>query len=186
MYYINVKQLELINRVHRLWYQHSEWTRMAFVSIIFKNPDEEAVISRLLRNSADFGYLLREFYGEASAFRFRDLLTEHLNLAGELVKAAMARDTIKAEKINRRLYENADEISALLGSINPFWQFENWRKMLHMHLDLAKTMASEMINGNYKESIDTYDSFESEITVMADIMAGGIIKNFPYLFHYPS
>lgn len=156
--------------------QHSEWTRMAFTSMIFKNPDEEAVIARLLRNPADFYYLLRSFFGERAASEFRDLLSEHLILAADLVKATMAGDTNKANSVNTGLYKNADEISGLLSSINPFWNYDEWRNMLYMHLDLAKKMALEMINGNFEDSINTYDNFEAEVLAMADIMARGLIN----------
>lgn len=178
----NREELHLISKVRILWMQHSEWTRMAFVSIIFDNPDEEAVLDRLLRNPVDFAHSLEEFYGSMVAFKFSDLLAEHLILAGALVKATMAEDTMEAEKINRRLYENADEISTLLCSINPYWSYESWRMMLFKHLDLAKMMASQLINGNYKESIKTYDRFEAEVMVMAEMMYEGILKQFSHKF----
>lgn len=164
-----------------LWVQHSEWTRMAFSSIIFKTPDEKEVINRLLKNPMDFAMFLRTFYGDKVGFRFRELLTEHLQLAADLVRATMAGDTARAEAIDKRLYENADEISYLLASINPCWHYVDWRKMFYRHLDLAKLMASQMINGNYRESIDTYDIFEKEVMIMADMMAEGLLRQFPHI-----
>lgn len=182
MDYINRKELELINEVSMLWMQHSEWTRMAFVSIIFNTPDKEAVIFRLLRNPADFAYFLRVFYGDNVGFRFSDLLTEHLSLVGSLVEYTMLGYTEAIEKTNEKLYKNADEISLLLSSINPYWYYESWKTMLYMHLDMAKNMAGEMINGNYRESINIYDSFEREIMLMAEVMYYGILEQFPYKF----
>lgn len=172
--------MDLILNVYNLWMQHSEWTRMAFASIIFNNPDEEAVTDRLLRNPVDFYFLLRSFFGERAALAFRDLLSEHLMLAADLVRATMAGDTDKANRINSRLYENADEISNLLSSINQFWSFNEWRNMLYMHLDLAKEMAEEMINGNFEDSINTYDKFEEEVLMMAGIMAQGLMNFINY------
>ncbi len=178
MSYISRCQWNLIKRVRRLWMEHSEWTKMAFTSIIFRNPDEEAVIERLLRNPKDFAGLFRNFYGKRIACKFEDLLTEHLTLAGDLVLATMAGDTGKAERINKRLYENAEEIATLLSSINPYWAFKDWEMMLFSHLDLAKKIASEMVNGKYEESISTYDKFEAEVMLMANRMAEGILKQF--------
>ena len=83
-----------------------------------------------------------------------------MSLAVALVKATMAGDTVKGEQINKRLYQNADEISALLAFINPYWNYGSWRMMFYTHLDLAKKMATEMIEANYTGSIDTYDRFE--------------------------
>lgn len=169
--------MDLIKCIRTLWMQHSEWTRMTFTSIIFRNPDEEAVTSRVLRNPVDFYYFLKSFYGETAALEFKDLLTEHLVLAADLVKATMAGDTTKANSLNNRLYRNADEISTLLASLNPFWNYNEWRNMFYMHLDLAKKMAQEMINSNYIDSINTYDKFEAEVLSMADLMANGLIDH---------
>ncbi|MBU5425146.1 hypothetical protein KQI41_01875 [Tissierella pigra] len=182
MEYINRKELELINEVRMLWIQHSEWTRMVFVSIIFKTPDKEAVIFRLLRNLADFAYFLRVFYEDNVAFRFSDLLTENLSLARNLVEYTMLGDTKLAEKTNEKLYKNADEISLLLSSINPNWHYESWRAMLYIYLDMVKNMAGEMLDGNYRESINIYDKFEREVMVMAEIMYNGILKQLPCKF----
>lgn len=168
--------MKLSNEIRMLWFQHSEWTRMAFVSVIFENPDESEVINRLLRNPVDFANFLRNFFGDAMATQFCKLLTEHLELAVELVRATMADDQASAEKINKRLYENADEISALLASVNPYWVYECWRRMFYRHLDLAKAMAGQLIDGNYLESIETYDRFEAEVMDMADMMVRGIVR----------
>lgn len=100
-------------------------------------------------------------------------------LAGDLVKATTKGDNTRAEVINSRLYKNAEEIAHLLDTINPYWHYENWRKMLFKHLDLAKLMAKQMINGKYKESINIYDTFEKEVMIMADVMAKGLLRQFP-------
>lgn len=179
---INKNELQLINKVRMLWMQHSEWTRMAFVAIIFDTPDKDAVIERLLENPLDFAQFLQEFYGAMIAFEFGDLLTEHLTLAGDWATAMKMGDSAKAEKINIRLYENAEEISMLLSSINPYWSYENWKMMFFRHLDLAKAIAVQMIESNYRESIKTYDRFESEVMMMAQMMYEGILKQFPHIF----
>ncbi len=166
----------IANRVRMLWMQHGEWIKMAFVAIIFNNPDEERVLQRLLRNPADFARFFDCFFGREFSFSFKRLLTEHLELAAALVRALMANDTQRADKINTKLYKNADDLAAALTSANPYWRYEEWRTMLCRHLDLAKKIASEMINDDYKESIATYDYFEAEIMLMADQMIKGLLK----------
>ncbi len=178
MFCINQYQLDLIKQVDILWVQHSEWTYMSFMGVVFKNSNEKDLINRLLRNPVDFGCFLRGFYGDRVACHFTNLLTEHLQLAISLVRFTMAGATMEAEQINKRLYENADEISLLLATINPYWYYPNWRDMFYLHLDLAKEMAGQMIEGNYRESIETYDKFEAEVMMMADMMARGILKEF--------
>lgn len=170
------KQRGIKNQTRLLWLQHSEWTRMAFTAVIFHNPNEEAVVSRLLRNPMDFTDFLITFFGWEFAFAFGELLKEHLSLAIALVRATIANDIEGAEKINKRLFANADEISALLAAASHHWHYDGWRAMLYRHLDLAKEMASEMIEGDYHESIQTYDNFEAEVMLMADMMSKGILR----------
>ena len=173
---ISKTELEIINRFRLLWGQHSEWTRMAINAIVFALPNEEVTVARLLRNPNDFAKTLRIFYGERVAARFSELLTEHLVIAAELVKAAMAGNSVEA--LERRWYQNAEEIAMFLGKINPCWSVQEWRKMLFEHLRLVKDEAVTLINGEYQLNVDVYDILELQALEMADMMSEGIIKQF--------
>lgn len=179
---INKKELDIMNQFRLLWEQHSAWTRMAITSIVFLLPDEPETVGRLLRNPLDFGRTFEKYYGVEIAFKFTTLLTEHLSLAADLIKAIMAGDNARAAEINKRWYENAIEISELLDSINPFWTFEEWREMYFMHLELVANEALTMLNGDYRESVMIYDELELQALVMADTMSHGIIRQFPRKF----
>lgn len=181
---ISVSAVNLMNDFRMLWEQHVAWTRMTIISIVFDLPDEGFVVKRLLRNPLDFAHALRPFYGDVIASRFGQLLTEHLTIAAELVKAAKAGDSQKAEDAERRWYKNANDIAALLGRINPYWSEEIWRNMLHEHLRLVKAEAVYMLNKNYEKSIDAYGKNEIQALEIADIMSKGIINQFPYCFYY--
>ena len=171
-------ELEIINRFRLLWEQHSEWTRMAITAIVFELPNEEETVTRLLRNPKDFAMTLRIFYGERVANQFSELLTEHLVIAAELVKAVMAGNTVEVEALERRWYQNAEDIAKFLGKINPCWSVQEWRKMLFEHLRLVKDEAVTLINGNYQLNVEVYDILELQALEMADMMSEGIIKQF--------
>lgn len=171
-------QVNLMNQMRMLWEQHGVWTRSTITSLVFGLPDTEFVVARLLRNPVDFEHVLQIYYGAVIATRFRDLLTEHLVLAADLVKAAKAGDNIAAAEAERKWYANADAIAALLGSINPYWSEQQWRMMMHQHLALVKAEAVEMLAGHYAASIAVYDQIEIQALGMADVMAAGIIKQF--------
>ncbi len=51
---ITMNKLHLNNYVRLLWEQHSTWTGAAITSIVFKLPNEDPVVNRLLRNPQDF------------------------------------------------------------------------------------------------------------------------------------
>lgn len=175
---ITKNELEIINKFRLLWVQHSEWTRMAITAIVFKQPNEQQTVNRLLRNPKDFGRVFSKFYGERVGNRFDMLLTEHLVLAAELVNAILAGNNEAAEDLNRRWYINAEEIAIFLGSINPCWSESEWREMLFTHLGFVAEEALTLINGEYQRNVDVYDELELQALEMADEMSRGIIEQF--------
>ncbi len=179
---ISKAEADLKNHLRMLWEQHVVWTRLTILSIVFGLPDVDQVTNRLLRNPKDFEAALKLFYGDEIASTFADLFTNHLVIAAELVKAAKAGNSGAAADAERRWYANADEIAAFLGSINPYWSQDDWKAMLHEHLALTKTEAVNLLTGNYSEGISTFDEIEKQALKMADVMAYGIVKQFPDKF----
>lgn len=171
-------QVDLRNHFRMLWEQHDVWTRSTIVSLVFNLPDVEFVVARLLRNPVDFERVLQLYYGQKIASEFRELLTEHLVLAADIVKASKAGDNEAAAEAERRWYANADAIAVFLGRINPYWSTEQWRNMLRRHLDLVKAEAVYMLTGNYEAAVAVYDEIELQSLGMADVMAEGIIRQF--------
>lgn len=179
---ITPKEQALSNQMRLLWEQHVYWTRMVILSMAFGLPDAQVVTARLLRNPKDFEAALRPFYGEATAAKFSRLFTEHLTIAAELVSAAKAGDSAAAADAEKRWYANADQIAIFLGSINPHWSAQEWRKMLYDHLAMTKTEAVDILTGKYAESIAVFEKIEKEALMMADEMTRGIVKQFPQYF----
>ena len=50
--------------------------------------------------------------------------------------------------------------------------------MMFEHLNFVKTEAVQLINGQYPQSIRTYDRMEVQILKMADLMTRGILQQF--------
>lgn len=179
---ISRNDMLLSNEARKLWEQHSVWTRIAIMSIVWNLPDKDLVIERLLRNPTDFETMLKPFYGDKIASKFSQLLKDHLVIAGQLVTASKAGNQKEASDIEKKWYKNADEIAVLLGAMNPYWSEEEWKAMLHEHLGLVKTEAVNLITKDYAKGIDIYDKIENQALEMADVMARGIIKQFPDKF----
>lgn len=170
---------DLLCYFHMLWEQHVVWTRMAVMAIIHDLPEKDMIIERLLRNPQDFAKALSTFYGEEAANQFAELFTKHLTIAAELVQAAKAGDNTAVTDADQRWHENAQEIAALLNKMNPNWQEDDWNAMLFEHLDLLSNNISQMLEGNYQESINGFDEIERQALEMADMMAEGIAMQFP-------
>jgi hypothetical protein len=179
---ISMAQLQLSNLMRMLWEQHIVWTAFTIKAIAEDSPYTDLVVKRLLRNPKDFEAALRPIYGSEKAAMFADLLTKHLEIAAEVVKAAKAGNTAAANDAEKRWYANADEIAAFLASINPYWSMEEWRQMLYEHLRLTKTEAVLWLTKDYARAISILDDIEKQALGMADMMTEGIIRQFPNTF----
>ncbi|MDF2985614.1 MAG: hypothetical protein K0R50_1124 [Eubacterium sp.] len=171
-------KLQLMKDLRTLWEQHVMWTRLTIISMVENLPDVELVTARLLRNPEDFANLLARFYGRQKADVFKNLFTEHLTIAAQLVQAAKDGDNQKAEAAEKEWYRNAGQIAEFLAAINPYWSKREWVNMLDEHLRLTKTEAVDLITKQYAESINTYDEIERQALRMADMMFEGISKQF--------
>jgi hypothetical protein len=161
-----------------LWEQHIAWTRMTIISLVFDLPDTEFTVTRLLRNAEDMGNALRPYYGDQYADRYAALIKEHLTIAANLVKAAKAGETEKAEQIERDWYRNADEITDFLSSLNPYIDREDLKKMFYEHLSLTKLEAVCMIIKNFELEIEVFERIETAALQMSDMISDAMIRQF--------
>lgn len=166
----------------KLWIDHVLWTRSFIVSDLASLKDKDAVLERLLKNQDDIGNLFKSYYGEEAGNKLSKLLREHIEIAGQVVAAAKSNDAANLEKYNKLWYENSDQIAAFLSSINPEYQNKVLQDMLHKHLQLLTDQVVARLNSDWKGDIKAYDEGEEHMIRFADILATGIIKQFPEKF----
>ena len=176
--------LYLNNLMRMLWEQHAAWTRMTIISIAEGLADEEVTTQRLLRNPGDIAAVFRCYYGNQIADCLKNLLTEHLILASQLIKAVKACDTTAAADIERRWYANGEQIVTFLSRINPYWSRETMLNLWRVHLDQVKAQAVARLNKNYALDIYYYDIGELHLLHMADELTQGIVRQFPQCFTF--
>jgi len=179
---ISAARLALNNEMRTLWEQHDVWTRGVIISIAEGLADEKFVTARLLKNPKDFGAVFGRYYGEAVEKEVSRLITEHLVLAAELVKALKRNDQAAAAEIERKWYANADEMAKAFNSFNPFYSQVGFQRMFHKHLDLVKSQAVARLARNYAADIAAYDEIERQSLEMADHFTRGIVQHFPHHF----
>nr|WP_144924824.1 LysM domain-containing protein [Paenibacillus bovis] len=178
---ISPREVELMRNERSLWEEHVAWTRMAIISLTFNLPDIEFILARLLKNATDMGDMFRPIYGDVAADTYATLIKEHLLIAADLVKAAIAGDAQAAETAERKWYQNADEIAVFLNSVNPYLEENEVRDMFYTHLRLTKDEAISMINKDYEKDIAIYDEIEKQAREMADMISDAMIKLYPDL-----
>lgn len=172
----------LIMDERQLWIDHVSWTRNFIVSDIASLEDENVVLERLLKNQDDIGNSIKPYYGDDAGDKLAVLLREHIELAGEVLEAAKAKDSKALEKNNKLWYENADEIADFLSKANPNYSNNELKDMLHKHLKFVTDQVIARLNKDWQTDINSYDKGEEHMIHFADIISDGIIKQFPDKF----
>jgi hypothetical protein len=178
---VKMSEVNLTLQMRELWAEHVIWTRMFIMSVADNTTDKAAVTERLLKNYDDMAEAMTPYYAD-NASKFGDLIEEHLLIAASLVEAAKAGNSTAAADAESKWYENADEIAAFMGSINPYWNETDLMAMWHDHLKLTKDEAVARLTMNYATDIAAFDQIETQANMMADSIAYGICKQFPEMF----
>jgi hypothetical protein len=169
--------------LRRLWADHVIWTREYVVAAVAGTPDAGAAATRLLKNQEDIGNAVVPVYGAAAGQALTGLLKEHIMIAVELIKAAKAGDNASFEDNDRKWTKNAEEIAGLLSGANP----HNWPKadvtdLLMQHLNLTKGEVVARLKSQWDDDVAAFDQIFTEILTVSDVLADGIVKQFPDKF----
>lgn len=168
--------------MRKLWEDHIVWTRNVILNIIDGLDGTDNAVERLLKNQDDIGNAVKPFYGDDAGKKLTELLRSHITIAAELLKAAKVNDQNAFKDANKRWFDNADEIAAFLSGANPNWKKNDMEKMMHDHLTLTTDEATARLKKNFADDVAAYDKVHDEILMMADVLADGIIKQFPEKF----
>ncbi|HYZ36135.1 MAG TPA: hypothetical protein VE673_05340 [Pseudonocardiaceae bacterium] len=174
--------LSLTLALRRLWADHVIWTREYVVAAIADAPDAGAVAGRLLKNQEDIGNAVVPFYGEAAGSRLTELLKEHVMIAVDLIAAAKTGDQAKFARADSAWDRNAANIASFLAGANPNWPEKDVADLLGQHLALTKNEAVARLKSNWEDDIQAFDEIFTEILTVADVLAAGIVKQFPDKF----
>jgi hypothetical protein len=181
--FVTPSAVELRIRLRDLWEDHALYTRNVILNIIDDLPGTNESVARLLRNQDDIGNVVKPIYGNEAGDKLAKLLREHIVLAADLLKAAKASNDKEFNAVNAKWFTNANEISAFLSAANPQnWKLDDMKKMMHEHLKLTTDEAVARIKKDYKADIEAYDKTRAELLEMSDMLAAGIIKQFPDKF----
>jgi hypothetical protein len=180
---LTAKAVALRMDMRKLWEDHITWTRLAIISLTTDSPDTQATVDRLLQNQTDIGNAVKPYYGQAAGNELTRQLRAHILIAADVIAAAKAGDSAKLADAQARWVKNADQIAAVLHSVNPRnWPLGEMKEMMHRHLDLTTQEAVARLQRNWSADVAAYDKVHGQILQMADMLSEGIIKQFPARF----
>jgi len=180
---VTQKELALRSGMRQLWEDHIVWTRLAIISLTTGAPDTEATVARLLRNQVDIGNAVKPFYGRAAGNKLTAELRQHILIAADLVAAAKAGDQAALTDAQARWERNADDIAAVLNSVNArHWKLAVLKAELHKHLRLTTGEAVARLQGDWAADVAAYDQIHHHALHMADLLSSGLVRQFPGRF----
>lgn len=130
-----------------------------------------------------FGNAIKPYYGEAAGNKWAELLREHILIAGKIVDAAKSGNRAEVEKFNKEWYKNAEDIAMFLSGANPNWTAKQLKELLDVHLQLVADNVAARLRKDWKADITAFDKGEEHLIMLADVLAEGIIKQFPQQFN---
>jgi hypothetical protein len=182
---VPVSQAVLRSNMRVLWEDHVTWTRLAIISLTTGSPDTQATVGRLLRNQVDLGNAVKPFYGKAAGNALTAKLREHILIAADVIAAAKAGDQAKLTAAQARWQTNASEMAALLNGVNPrFWTLARMKSEMSKHLALTTQEVVARLQGRWVADVAAYDQVHHHILHMSDLLADGLVKQFPNRFRH--
>ena len=168
--------------MRKLWTDHVVWTRDYIIAATGKQPDAPSALNRLMKNQDDIGNAVGRYYGAAAGRQLTTLLKDHIAIAGEIVKAAMAGDKAGQKAADDRWHKNAADISDFLSKANPNWPRATLVDMMKMHLSTTTDEVVARLTKNWDADVRAYDRVYDHILQMSDALSEGIVKQFPAKF----
>jgi hypothetical protein len=179
----NDKQLAFHDAMRALWETHGSWTHMVIVSFVGNDPNLTAEEQILLQNQVEIGNAVKPYYGTAAGDQLTKLLKAHILGAVTVLEAAKSGNKARLAQAEAAWSENGQEIADFLHAADPrFLSLETARTMMKIHLEQVIEQAVDELKGNYAASAAAYEPYIRHILVMADLISGGIIKQFPDRF----
>ena len=167
--------MELEQNMRLAWLSHVYWARMYLMSALSDSPDQQEVEERLLETADEITNVFADYLSSNATRQLRNLLTEHIEIAGEIIHALKAGNMENYDGLIKEWYSNANQIANLLGAQNPYFSGRETRNMLLKHLDLERESIEHQVNGEYSQSIETMQEIVDQAVQMADFFARGLL-----------
>lgn len=177
------KAIAFHDAMRALWEAHGSWTHMVIVSFVGNLPNLSAEEQVLLQNQVDIGNAVKPYYGAAGGSKLTKLLKAHILGAVNVLEAAKSGDQNALAQAEKAWDANGRQVADFLHAANPkFLSRAAARSMMKIHLNQVIEQAVDELKGNYAADARAYAPYIRHILDMADMISGGIIRQFPARF----
>ena len=178
------KAVETRQALRDLWVGHVFWVRN--VALATRMGDAEAARvaeENVVGNARSIADAVIPFYGKPAADNLFGLLAGHYGAVKEYQTAAYAGNKDGRDAAVVKIKSNATEIASFLSTANP----KNWPKdtlvgLLFAHGAHHMEQIDAFAAKDYASEAKTWEMMKGHMYMIADAIAGGLVKQFPKKF----
>jgi hypothetical protein len=179
----NHKTVELQLALRDLWVGHIFWVRNVVLATKYGDADAAKVAEdKVVENAKAIGDVIASIYGKEAGDKLFGLLAGHYGAVKDYMSAAFAGNADAKNAAVEKLKKNAEEIATFLSSANPNWPKQTLVALLVAHVAHHIAQIDQVNIKDFSAEAKTWDDMKNHIYVIADALAGGIVKQFPKKF----
>ena len=163
-----------------LWLGHVFWVRNVVRETLGGNAAAaKAAEAQVVANAKQIAGAIEPFYGQAASEKLFGQLAGHYGAVKEYL---LAKDKAGQDAAFGKLVANADEIATFLSSANPNLPKDTLRGLLLAHGGHHVQQIQQLRAKDYAAEAQTWQAMAQHMYVIADALAGALVKQFPAKF----
>ena len=165
-----------------VWSDQVVWTRQYVAAAFIDDRSARLARNRLALNGEAIGGMLTPYYGVTAGAGLTTMLKVQVGITRHLVQAEKNGDREQREELEKRLHENSNAIARFLAGLNPYWSPTELESLLNRTFELDLSARDTVVHKNGRLDRDEMarDGSLSQARELADVIAEGIIRQFPY------
>ncbi|MDD2504439.1 MAG: hypothetical protein PHG58_11445 [Clostridia bacterium] len=157
----------------------TEWaylTRFYIVARIVGFGDEGYVTQRLYELTQQMKEKFELILGTEVAHELLNHLSIYIIRTEELINAILSGDQAAIEAQTNAFYQYGDNLSAYLGSINPYWDETVWKQLFNTSAEFIIKESYEFLTKDYAAAMKTFEELLYSFLAIGDYFALGLYQ----------
>lgn len=180
---VKPQPLDLRLSLRDLWIGHIFWGRNVVLSTTYGDATAAKLAEeRVVQNARDIAASTEPYYGKEASDKLFGLLVGHDGAIKEYMSATFEGKKEAREAAVEKMKKNADDIATFLSSANPNWKKETLLSALLAHGGHHMAQIDAINAKDFSSEANTWAAMKSHIYVIADVLADGMVRQFPMKF----
>jgi hypothetical protein len=162
-----------------VWSDQVVSTRQYVAAAFAGDRNARVELERVMRSQEAIGQTIKPYYGETAGDGLTTMLKVQVGIASQLIQAVKADSVEQKERLEKRLHENSNAIARFLAGLNPHWSPTELESLLNRYVDVSTLDMIARKGGRADGDERARDGNLSEARQLADVIADGIVRQFP-------